>query len=111
MLRIVKFDNATTYMFPSGEIATPDVIIKQFPAVTHFTHVLEVNGDVCQAVMNLNALRGIHNIDPALTEEEAIAAIEVIVNTPPPAPEPPSTEPTAEERIAASLEYQNLMMM
>ena len=106
MLRIVKFDNSTTYMFPNGDIAPPEKIIEQFPAVIHFTHVLEINGDICQAVMNLNALRGIHNINESLTENEAIAAIEVIINTPPPAP-----EPTAEERIAASLEYQNLMMM
>ncbi|NCB96581.1 MAG: hypothetical protein EOM35_09075 [Negativicutes bacterium] len=110
MLRLVKFDNQTTYMFPNGDIATPDIIIQQFPAITHFTHVLEVNGDVCQAVMNLKALRGIHNIDESITEDEAIAALEVIINTPPPEPVV-SDEPTAEERIAASLEYQNLMMM
>lgn len=106
MLRLVKFDNTTTYMFPNGAIATPEVIVKEYPAVMYFVHVLEVNGDVCQAVMNLKALRGIHNIDDSLTEDEAIAAIEVIMNTPPLDP-----EPTAEERIAASLEYQNLMMM
>lgn len=106
MLKIVRFDNATTYMFPNGAIATPNDIIEQFPAVLSFTHVLEVNGDVCQAVMNLKALRGIHNIEESLTEDEAIAAIEVIINTPPAPP-----EPSAEERIAAAMEFQNLMMM
>ena len=39
-----------------------------------------------------------------LSEEEAIAALEVIVNTPPPEP-----EPTADERIAAALEFQNIL--
>ena len=41
-------------------------------------------------------------IDSSLTEEEAIAAIEKIVNT----ETEVSTEATAEERIAAALEYQ-----
>lgn len=106
MLRLVKFDNTTIYMSPDGALATPEDIIRQFPAVTHFVHVLEVNGDVCQGVLNLKAIRNIHKIDESLTEEEAIAALEVIWNTPPADP-----GPTAEERIAASLEYQNLMMM
>ena len=106
MLRMVKFDGETTYMFPNGEVATPDRIRAQFPAVDTFTHVLEINGNVCQAVMELGALRGIHNIDESLTEDEAIAKIEEIVNTP--APEP---APSAEERIAASLEFQNLVSL
>ena len=106
MLRLEKFDGSKTYMFPNGDIATPEKIRQNFPAVDHFPHVVEVNGDVCQAVMNLSALRQIHDIDESLTEEEAIAAIEEIVNTPPPEP-----EPIAEERIAAALEFQNIMML
>lgn len=106
MVKLEKFTGEKTYMFPNGAIASPDVIRSQFPAVDMFPHVFEVNGDVCQAVMNLNALRQMHSIDEALTEDEAIAAIEAIINTLPPTP-----EPTAEERIAAALEYQNLLSM
>ena len=106
MLKLEKFDGTKTYMFPSGEIATPERIKADFPAVEVFPHVLEINGNVCQAVMELGALRGIHNIDEALSEDEAIAAIEEIVNTP--APEP---APSAEERIAAAMEFQNLLNM
>lgn len=106
MLKMEKFDGTKTYMFPNGEVATPEKIRAQFPAVDVFTHVLEINGNVCQAVMELGALRGIHSIDESLTEDEAIAAIEEIVNTP--APEP---APSAEERIAAAMEYQNLTNM
>lgn len=93
-------------MFPNGDIATSERIKQDFPAVDVFPHVLEINGNVCQAVMELQALRGIHNIDENLTDDEAIEAIEVIMNTPPPEP-----EPSAEERIAAAMEFQNLMMM
>lgn len=108
MLKLEKFDGKKVYMFPSGEVATPERIINDFPAVEQFPHVLEVNGDVCQAVMSLNALRQSHNIDAKLTEDEAIQAIEDIINAP--QPELDQT-PSAEERIAASLEFQNLMMM
>ena len=55
------------------------------------------------AFENLSALRGIYNIDAALSETEAIAAIQEIINTPPAEP-----EPSAEERVAAALEYQTL---
>ena len=54
------------------------------------------------ALENLSAMRSQMGIDPSLTEEEAIAAIQEIRNTPPEV----STEATAEERIAAALEYQ-----
>lgn len=106
MMKLEKFDGTKTYMFPNGAIATPEVIRANFPAVDMFPHVIEVNGDVCQAVMSLNALREMHNIDSTLDEAGAIAAIETIMNTP--APDP---GPTAEERIAAAMEFQNLLAL
>lgn len=108
MKKLVKFDPqySQIYMYPNGEVATPERIINDFPAIEYFTHVLEVNGDVCQAVMNLNALRQMYNIDSSLSEEDAIQAIEEIINAPQPEP-----EPTAEERIAAALEFQSMMML
>ncbi len=106
MVKLVKFDGKTTYMFPSGEIATPERIRHDFPAVDYFTHVLEINGNVCQAVMELQALRNHYNVDETLSDDEAIAAIQAIINTPPPEP-----QPTPEERIAAALEFQNLLAM
>lgn len=106
MIRLEKYDGSKTYMFPNGAVATPEVVRAKYPAVDVFPHIIEVNGNVLQAIMELSAMRGIHNIDEALTEAEAITALETIINTP--APEP---EPTPEERIAASLEYQNLLTL
>ena len=106
MLKLEKFDGTKTYMFPNGDIATPEKIRSQFPAVEYFPHVIEVNGDVCQAVMNLNALRQLHAIDDMLAESEAISALETIINTPPQEP-----EPSPEERMAAAMEFQNLLAL
>lgn len=105
MLRIEKFDPTKTYMFVDGTLATPEIIRKNNPAIDTFTHVLELNGDVVQAIMNLSALRGIYKIDKALTDDEAVLTIETITNTPPPVVISP------EERTAAAMEFSNLMLL
>ncbi len=108
MIKMEIFDGTKTYMYPNGQIATPDVIRADFPAVDIFPHAIEVNGSVCQAIQELQALRNIHGIDETLSNDEALLAIEVKINTPAPLVE---KEPTAEERIASALEYQNLLSM
>lgn len=108
MKKVEKYTGNKTYMFPNGELATPERMLQQFPAILTFTHMIETDegGQVAFAVQNLSAMRGVYGIDPALTEDEAISAIEVVLNTPEPEP-----EPSPEERIAAAMEYQNLMNM
>jgi len=105
MLKLEKFDGTKTYMFPNGAVATPEAIRKQFPAVDHFPHVIEVNGDVCQAVINLNALANIHEVDSELAEVDKIAAIETKMN----APVEVIVQP--EERLAAAAEFQNIIAL
>lgn len=106
MLKLEKFDGTKTYMYPNGAIATPERMRLDFPALDYFTHIIEVNGNVCQAVQELNAMRNFYKIDEALSDDEAIVAMETILNAPVPIP-----EPSAEERIASALEYQNLLAM
>jgi len=108
MIKLVKFDpqGSQVYQYPDNSIATTERIKQEFPATEYFPHVLELSSDVCQAVMNLNALRQMHNIDSELSEEDAIQAIEEIINAPQPEP-----EPTAEERIASALEFQAMMVI
>ena len=108
MVKIEKFQGNKTYMYPNGALATSETIKKDFPAVETFTHIIETDeaGQVCFAVQNLAAVRSQMNIDSALSEDEDIAKIEELRNAPDPEP-----EPTAEERIAAALEYQNLINM
>ena len=54
----------------------------------------------------LAGLRVVYQLDPALSDDEAIAAMEVIRNAPPPDP-----EPDVNERLAAAMEFQNILTM
>ena len=104
MKKIVKYTGDKTFMFPNGTLATREAVLEQFPAALSFVHIVETdeNEEVMRALQNLSAMRTQMKIDSSLSEDEAIAAIQEIVNTEPEV----STEATAEERIAAALEYQ-----
>lgn len=102
---IEKYTGEKVYMFPNGAIATKEAVLADFPAALTFVHIVETDeaGEVMFAFQNLSAMRTMYNIDKSLSEDEAIAAIQEIVNTPPVVTE---AEPTPEERIAAAMEYQ-----
>lgn len=104
MKKVIKYDGTKTFMYPNGEVATPERVLADFPAVLTFPHIIETDEaeEVCFAVQNLSAMRSIYNIDSSLSEEEAILAIQEVINT------EPEYEPSAEERIASALEYQNM---
>ena len=106
--KIEKYTGDKTYMFPNGSIATKEAVLKQFPAALTFVHFVETdeNGEVMWAFQNLSAMRTMYNIDSSLSEDEALAKIQEIINTPEPEP-----EPSAEERMAAAMEFQNLMSL
>ncbi len=108
MIKIEKYNGSKTYMFPNGDLATPEVVKEKFPAVSTFTHIVETDeaGQVMFAIQNLAAIKSQMGIDSNLSDEESIKQIEDIRNAP--APEP---EVTAEERIAAALEFQNVLNM
>lgn len=108
MIKIEKYNGSKTYMFPNGDLATPDVVKEKFPAVSTFTHIVETDeaGQVMFAIQNLAAIKSQMGIDSNLSDAESIKQIEDIRNAP--APEP---EVTAEERIAAALEFQNVLNM
>ena len=104
MKKLERYNGDKVYMFPNGSLGTREAVLQQFPAAESFTFVVttDSSGEVMLGMDNLSLLRDVYNIAPELTEDEAIAAIEVIINTQPEV----STEATAEERIAAALEYQ-----
>lgn len=108
MIKIEKYDGSKTYMFPNGDIATPEVVKAKFPAISTFTHIVETDeaSQVMFAIQNLAAIKSQMGIDSNLSDEESIRQIENLRNAPPPEP-----EVSAEERIAAALEFQNVLNM
>lgn len=102
---IEKYTGDKTYMFPNGALADKASVLQQFSAALAFPHIVETDekGEVLFALQNLSAMRTHYGVDPKLSEEEAIAKIQEIVNTPDPEP-----EPSAEERMAAAMELQAL---
>lgn len=108
MKKIEKYTGEKNYMFPNGALATREAMLEQFPAVLTFAHIIETdeNSEVAFAVQNLSAMRTVYSIDPSLSEEDAIAAMQEILNAPEPEPEI-SNEIDPMERIALALEAQN----
>lgn len=108
MKHLEKYTGEKTYMYPSGTLATKERVLQDFPAALTFTFVVETdeNGQVMFGMYNLSAIRTQYEIEPELDEDEAIVAIQNKMNEPEPEP---SNDPTAEERIAAALEYQNML--
>ena len=108
MIKIEKYNGSKTYMFPNGDLATPERVRKNYPAVDTFTHIVETDeaGQVLFAIQNLAAIKSQMGIDSNLSDEESIKQIENIRNAPSPEP-----EVTPEERIAANLEWQTLLSL
>lgn len=108
MIKIQKYNKDKTYMYPNGSLATPEKVQHDFPAINTFPHIIETDeaGQVLFAVQNLAAIKSQMGISVDTSEEESIRQIEELRNAPPPEP-----EVTPEERIAASLEFNNILTM
>ena len=107
---LVKIYDGKTRMFPSKRICTKEIFYDKYPAANQFTFCIVTDDadEIITQVETLNTLKTRYNI-PADTEDyAAVLQIQEAMNTP---IEPVEPEPTAEERIAASLEYQNLLAM
>jgi hypothetical protein len=104
------YDPEKTYIFATMAVATPDIIKASYSAVNNFKCVVETDayGEKFYAVDSFNSMKDRFGIDPSLSDTEALAQLEVIINTEPTTVE---QEPSAEERIASALEYQNLLAM
>lgn len=101
------YDGSKTYVYPNGKLATPEIVKRDFPAVDLFQHVIEVSGNVLQAVYELGAIKNLRGIPEDTDVADALqmmkdahqASVEYVPT------------PTAEERIAAALEFSNLLSM
>ena len=102
MKKLLIYNRKTTYMYPSGKVATPEVVVNDYPASQSFKFIIETDEakEVIYGFYPFSSLKSQYNIDASLSDEEALLAIEEIINT----PVEESTESTAEERQAAALE-------
>ena len=113
MSKLEKFDGTKTYATPIGGIQTPEDLLTKYPALTlGVTYLIETDEEGFVALsepMSLAQLRTHYGVDAALSEDDAIIAIQDIINTP--AEYVPDEQTIALSSIAAQLEYQNLLTM
>lgn len=105
MKKLYFFDKTKTYIYPNNKLATPDVVAKDFPATqvgVKYVVTSDEDGIIMSGLDMFSTLKSVYQIDSSLSDEEALQAIEDILNT----PETVDETPSAEERIAAALEYQ-----
>lgn len=103
------YDGTKTYYTPSGKQYTPEVMQASYAIVNSgIPIIIETDGtrNMLLGYDPLSVWRDRYNIDNVLTDEEAIVEIERVANLPQPKP-----GPTAEERMAAALEFQNILAM
>lgn len=102
------YDNTKTYFSPIWEQYTPEVVAQKYPIVNSgFPVVIETdeNHIMFYACDLLSQYKAMYDIDKELSDEEALAEINRILNL------QQEITPTVEERIAAALEFQNVLLM
>lgn len=109
MNKLEKYTGTKNYMAPSGRIMTPEIMYEKSPGAKSVTFVVETDdtGTMMYSFDPLATLRGIYKIDPSLDEVAAITAIQKARD----AQNNKEILPSPNERIAAALEYQNLLAM
>lgn len=109
-LIIYNIEDNKTYQYPNGALATPERVLSDYPAIATFKHIIETDESeqMFIGIQNLSMARTMYNIDKELSDEEAVVAIQDIMNT---QDETAINTPSAEERIASALEYQVMMSM
>ena len=89
-----------------GTIHTPQQLMQAYPAQTDGDCVLEyVSASVVGGIDNLEMLATAHGVTALATAQETLDAIIYKIENPEPIPA------SAEERIASSLEYQNMLTL
>lgn len=113
MIKLEIYDNTKTYFYPNMTTATPEEVSAQY-AIVNVPNLKTVIQTDKAGIMFYTSPEPIHiladrygvDMKSYETDKEVLLAIEEILNAPQPEP-----EPSAEERIAAAMEYQNLLSM
>lgn len=109
--RYAIWDKETPIITPIMEVLTPEQWKERYPVakldnITVVCAAGEINGGFFGTLGQMVQMYEAQGCDfsACTTDEEKLEAIEAFED----AMNAPSTEPTAEERIAAALEYQNM---
>ena len=107
------YDKSKTYLYPNMTLATPENVADTYSVVNvpNLECIIETDESRMMfytAPEPIAIFKSRYNIDQSVSTNDAIVSIEEILNTPQPEAE---LAPTAEERIAAALEFQNLLTM
>lgn len=107
MNKLVIWDKKTSLIYNNGVEKTAEEVIQDYPVTKYGTTIIEYIGDspVMVGFWDIGSLKKTYNLPDDLTDEETIKAAENAINNPP----APIASP--EERIAAALEFQNLMSL
>lgn len=112
MIRLEIFNNEKTYITPDMKQLTPEMAAMKYDIInTGLTCVIETDAE---GVMLYTVPEPIHiaaerldiNPEDYQNDTELIAAMEEVLNDPLPEP-----APSAEERIASALEFQNILAL
>ena len=114
MKRYAIWDKVSPIITPIGEVLTPEQWIERYPvagldSITVVCAAGEVNGAFFGTLGQMKQMYEVAGADfsACQTDEDILETIEALENT----QNTVTVEPSAEERIAAALEYQNLMSM
>lgn len=103
-----------TYISPVSTLMDSTQILKDFPAAQIFPHIVQTDesGEMLYAFYPLSSMKSRYGIDKNLNGAEAVKAIEDAMNAEREEQEElarlEAQKVTAEERIAAALEFQAL---
>lgn len=109
LVKLYDHSDQKTYAFPNGSLATPEIISRDFPCASSGLKcviITDASGETLFTLQTLSSLADAMGLDSTLDPDVLIKSIETQVNT-----LPAASIPSPEERIAAALEYRNLLDM
>jgi hypothetical protein len=107
-----KYDSNKVYVSPGNVVMDKAKVGEEFPAAMQFAYVMQTDesGELMASMDSLNSMRTRYGIDSSLSEDDAITALAAAMEAEQEAQAAAAAEAantaTAEERIAAALEYQ-----
>ncbi|SHN68630.1 hypothetical protein [Desulfitobacterium chlororespirans] len=106
------WDKQETLITPIGEVLSPQEVFNQFPAsrLSNMKYVIANQPVNMTVFMEFEATKELYrkqgtSITDEMTDQEVLDAITYFEEN------PPASGPSAEERIAAAMEFQSMMMI